>query len=535
MLNRQFVWAFVLGAVVILVGNVQIKSDDLVRPLGDKPYIDYVQQCIDLLLEYGTDRYGEIETPILVSILDVETRDCPQIPLKLEEKWRVKGRGTRRNPGGANLFTDQPLLRTMYVLSAATGDDGYAQFARTYADYYLKNLIDKDNLLCWGWHRFYDVYEDRQSGDDDVWHEVNAITSINWETLWEVNPQATQTEIEAIWDWHVIDKNTGETDRHNNNRRRGCDFSMNAGAFIKAFVFLYRQTQEDIWLDRAKLLANHYWTKRHPETNFIPERPNAKYRKAGPRFDGSSFTTSITGVFCHPLLKVYEWTGETVFRDQAVTYLKAYAKYGFDKETGKFWGALQLDGTPIPGPRIIGTYAQYEPRGHIDLWEPAKDGYEFPIYTAQAYVYGYQLTKDPELLATAHRFADWIAQQPPSEGCLQETWYQEYATQYASQGTYAEKYGRTISFYLHMYVVTKDDAYLDRARKMADEAISELYHKGLFRGHPAKPYYEAMDGVGHLLYALLQLDLVMQNPQEVLSKQALIVGRENKPMDWDNW
>ena len=40
---------------------------------------------------------------------------------------------------------------------------------------------------------------------------------------------------------------------------------------------------------------------------------------------------------------------------------------------------------------------------------------------------------------------------------------------------------------------------------MADTAIAKLHHKGLFRGHPAKPYYEAIDGVGDLLCALLEL------------------------------
>jgi hypothetical protein len=52
---------------------------------------------------------------------------------------------------------------------------------------------------------------------------------------------------------------------------------------------------------------------------------------------------------------------------------------------------------------------------------------------------------------------------------------------------------------------------LDNARALADESIEKLYHKGLFRGHPAKPYYEAMDGVGNLLYALLELDQILEN------------------------
>jgi len=37
--------------------------------------------------------------------------------------------------------------------------------------------------------------------------------------------------------------------------------------------------------------------------------------------------TSITGLYCHSLLKAFQWTAEPLFRDQAVAYLKAYATF----------------------------------------------------------------------------------------------------------------------------------------------------------------------------------------------------------------
>jgi len=124
--------------------------------------------------------------------------------------------------------------------------------------------------------------------------------------------------------------------------------------------------KEQQWFDRAKLVANYYWKRRDPKTNLLPERPNA----GRGRFDGGSFVTANTGLYCHSLLTAYEMTKEKSFRDQAVAYLKAYAQLGYDEKTGKFWGAIKMDGTPIPGPRVKGGYAQYEPRGHLDLWEP---------------------------------------------------------------------------------------------------------------------------------------------------------------------
>ena len=527
-MNRKLVTLILAAVVLTPVSARQGRADDSAAALTDKRYVDYVRQCVDLLIKHGTDRYGKTSAPILVSILDVQTRDCPENPERLDEAWRVTRR-ERRNPAGANLLTDQPLLKTMYALSAATGDEKYAAAARAYSDHYMKNLVDEKGFFWWGWHRHYDVFKNTKSGHAGNHHEIHAINGIDWESLWDANPEAVRSEIEAIWKWHVVDKKTGEINRHGDGRR-GCDFSMSAGTFIEAFAFLYTKTREEMWLDRAILLADYYWTRRNPETNLFPERPNAGQG----RFDGSCFVTAITGPYCHSLLKAHELTGEEVFKTQAVALLEAYSRLGFDKETGKFWGALKMDGTPLPGPRAIGGYAQYEPRGHLDLWEPYVAGYQFPIYTAQAYVYAHHLTKDKEMLVAARRFADWIAECPPSDGCMQESWYKGYATEYAPQGTHAGKYGRTISFYIHLYIVTKENGYLDDARKMADCAVKKLYHKGLFRGHPAKPYYEAMDGVGYLLYALLELDLVIRNPEAVLSRQAIFVGKENKRMALDN-
>jgi hypothetical protein len=88
-----------------------------------------------------------------------------------------------------------------------------------------------------------------------------------------------------------------------------------------------------------------------------------------------------------------------------------------------------------------------------------------------------------------------------------------------------------------MFIITREHKYLEEAISIADIAIDRLYHNGLFRGHPAKPYYEAMDGVGFLMYALLELDLVLKNPEKVLSDQAILIGKgiHKRVMALDNW
>jgi uncharacterized protein YyaL (SSP411 family) len=485
----------------------------------DGKYETAVKTCLDNLIKYGRDTYGPVKSPIFVSILDVNSRTCPQNPLPLDENWRVIRR-ERRNPAGANLFTDQPLINVMYLKSELSGDKAYSNAAKEYIKYYFKNLVDEKGLFWWAGHRHYDVFEDKMTGHLLNWHEIHAGIQIQWDLLWQVNPKAVTKEIEAIWRWQVINKQTGETNRHDDGKV-GCDFPLTAGSMIDAFAFLYSKTNDEIWLDRAKLLANYFWNLRDKNTNLIAERPNA----GSGRFDGSTFATDISGPYCHSLLTAYLLTKEAMFKMQAIAYLDAYNKYGFDEKNGEFWGALKLDGTPIPGPRQPAStepeqfgnneqYGQYEPRGHLDLWEPYILGSQFPLETAQCYAFAYRLTGDANMLIAAERFADWIEKTPTNTNETDVSWYSDYTKTYGKEGTYAEKYGRTISFYLDLYSLTKKPKYLQLAQKLADEAIAKLYVNGLFRGHPAKPYYEAIDGVGNLLYALVELDCTLKGKSQ---------------------
>jgi hypothetical protein len=45
---------------------------------GQPPYAHYVRECLEVLIEHGTDRYGQVHAPILMNILDVHTRECPR-------------------------------------------------------------------------------------------------------------------------------------------------------------------------------------------------------------------------------------------------------------------------------------------------------------------------------------------------------------------------------------------------------------------------------------------------------------------------
>ncbi|MHC4799931.1 MAG: hypothetical protein ACYTF1_25120, partial [Planctomycetota bacterium] len=234
-------------------------------------------------------------------------------------------------------------------------------------------------------------------------------------------------------------------------------------------------------------------------------------------------------------LKSYELIGVEKFREQAVSYLRAYARYGYDEKTGKFWGSLRLDGTPETGSRSKEGYDIYEPRGYVELWEPYQLGYEYAIYSAQAYAYAYQLSGEKDMLSAAGKWAAWMRKSPPSSGCREDADYARYSKLFARYGTFAGKYGRAISFFIHMYALTGDKKHLDDARGMAREAVAKLYYKGFLRGHPAKPYYCSIDGIGFLLYGLLQLDRVLAHQGSLQPAQGIPLGIGPESISFDNW
>ncbi len=494
-----------------------------------RPYLDYVIECLDALMEHGTDRYGSRHTPMLVTHLDVATRACPENPPPAA-CFRGLMRPCFWKPRGSDLLVDQATLRAMYAVSQLTGKREYARFADDYFAFVMKELVDDKGFLWWGWHRFYDVFADERSGSHGLHHEMHTIRPL-WDEMWRINPEATRRQIDAIWRWHVVDKTTGEINRHGNGGR-GCDFAMAAAEFIYALGFLYAKTGDPHYLEAATLVTNYYWNGRHPKTNLIATRPNAGKN----RFDGWHSDTVIPGLHAHFLLKTYETTRQAVFRDVALAYLKAYANYGYDSKTDNFWAGLLLDGTPVPDYREAGGYRDHGPSGYADFWEPYVLGHEHHIYSAQNYAYASQVTGEPFLLQTAIRYAESIDKALDDTTARPGTYYYDrYARHFSPHGTYAGMYGRIISFYLHLYALTKERQYFDMARQVGRTAVSKLYYKGLFRGHPAKRYYGAIDGVGFLLVALIQLDQVGKMPVEEVKPDGIPLPGDADMLGYDNW
>jgi hypothetical protein len=489
------------------------------NPLGATEYLPwraYVSNCVETLVQFGTDRYGPVHTDMFMSMIDVQKLESPEIPLLLDGQVYDEERPQRRNPGGANLWYDQATLRVMYRLSTLTGSTKYSEAADRYIRAAFQHAVKTNGLLVWGSHIFYDAYRDKAGGDGDGNgpHEI-LVYHPEWGDLFRINPAATRREIDGIWEWHIVDKQTGQHNRHD-DKSVGCDFAFSGGTFALACAFMFSQTHEAKYLERAKLIAGWHWRHRDPNTGLVPDAPST-----GDRYDAHHCFTTITGPHASQLLRCYELTGDVWFRDVAVGYLKAYDRAGYDPAEHTYYAMIQLDGTPVKEQARGKGYDAWAPTGPVDVWKTSIYSYEFPLVTAQSYIYGYELTAGPDgkgdakLLAASRRWAEVIEKNlPPKTGRRWKKELEEALPELKNTGgSYAEDYGRTISFFVHLYHATKEEHHLDVAKEVARVAIDKLYVNGLFKGHPAKPYYEATNGVGILLHALMELDALPERWQ----------------------
>jgi uncharacterized protein YyaL (SSP411 family) len=503
----------------ILCITIVLFASALMRPCQCAYWRSLVGNALDTLISRGTDRYGAVQSDMFVSILDVNTLDCPQNPAWLDsEAYYEPGRSHRRAMAGANFWYDQETIRSMYRLSSITGDTHYAAGADRAIDAFYNNAIRSDTgMPMWGSHTFYNVFTDQRDGDPNGQHET-LVYDAQWSRLYDQRPTETQAVVDKMWDRHVANKTTGQFNRHDDGNY-GCDFAFAGGSLISAFATMYNKTHNSIYLDRAKTVENWHWSNRNTATNLVADAPGLD----GGRYDGNHCFTTVTGPYAWQLMNAYQQTGDADFLGHAVTYLKAYDHYGWDAAAGTYWAMLQLDGTPVPWePRGTG-YDAYAPTGHVDMWKTTIYSYEFPLIAAQSTVRAYELTGDPELLAAATHWAGAIEQELPVK--LGTRWGPELLSAMpelaTTGGSYAEDYGRVISFFTHMYNATHDSSYLRIAEQVGQDAVDKLYVNGIFRGHPAKPYYESTDGVGVLLDALLDLDAVAAPEPGVLTLLAI--------------
>ena len=462
------------------------------------------RRCVETLIERGTDRYGDVHAPIWVLNLDLDTLDCfPRYNDGLIERAALAVtysmtapygvgyraiRGSQREAGCSNLFVDQPMIRATRLYAALTGDRRFADPVRDYVRWVFDHLTNEDTeLVDWGVHVSYDVYDDCLKAGDGVQHELLCVLPM-WPLFEEVDAERAMAYMARIWPAHT-DPGTGQVDRHA-TRGRGLDFAAAAGEIILVCAYLHSRNPDGPWLDRALKVAHSHWDTRHPDTGLFVNTPHGG---TGKRFDNTHSDTTVTGYWVSRVLLAGRLTGCEELTDMARRTLLSWARYGWDEDAGQPWASLRPDGGPNRKPRdYSGTrYDKFDPSGHWDYWKDYVYGFEAPFATLLTYAIAALWLQDVELKAHAVRLAECYRQRLPANG---------------AGGTFAANYGQLISFFLVMRQLTGDASYRASAEGVADEAVKHLWTGKLFRGFAGRTHYTAIEGAGYLVQALFELD-----------------------------
>ena len=345
--RREFLKSIGKAAALGTLGA--LAPADTLRAAADKPYLSAARTFLDTLIEKGTDRYGKKQTPVFCLSLDPETHAPPKPPAKIDWQYARSFEFLYRDFGyywkshlhGSGLIYDQGTIRALYALTSVTGKHQYAKAADAYLNFFLENMVSQQTgMFGWGEHIFYNVFLDhiigggftvRGSRNFLFAHELDRWTTI-YDLMWEKSPEKTLAEIEAIYEYKIIDYETFTNNRHSDyysGRRTGdvLTFVKHSGLFAHAFAFLHSKTGESKYLQWARKMADLFWNQRDPQTNLV--RSSIERKDEPPAPD----EMALASLF---LMRAYQWHPDPVFVDRALAYVKAYHKHFQADETGNF-------------------------------------------------------------------------------------------------------------------------------------------------------------------------------------------------------
>jgi rhamnogalacturonyl hydrolase YesR len=465
---------------------------------ASRKYLEAARTFLDTLVEKGTDRYGRRSTPLFCMSLDPETYAPPKPPAKIDQEYARNFEYLYRDFGyywkshlhSSNLIYDMGTIRALYALSDSTGQSRYARSADACLNFFLNHLIsEQTGHFGWGEHLFYNVFLDyliggaftvRAPRNFMYGHELERWTTI-YDIFWEKDPQKTLGEIEAIYEYKILDPDTFLNNRHSDyyGGRRTTDvltFSKHSGLFAHAFAFLYSKTSEPKYLEWARKSADLFWKARDSRTGLIKND-----------FQRKDTVAEIPGMaqLSLFLMRAYQWYPEAGFLEKALAYIHAYWKH-FHAGAGRFRDTVEVDGRD----QKPGVFAQY--------WEG-------PIRQAKAAALAYSLTKDPVALQLADSVINGLAPETTFDTVIIRSLISdEIEARSCALGTAID-----------LYETTGDSRYLTKAQAFADDAISRFLHRGLFvssmQVYPQGDksirtrLYDARSGAGWLALNLIRL------------------------------
>jgi len=469
MKNKYRIWGTVFLLLILLVQCQQKKQPafdenlDLSGGWNFEIYRIKAEEFANTLLTHGRDRYG-ISTPLFLAMLDLKTR---QKVLQKDPLWErdYDYEDYMRNANGSNLSRDFPTLSGLYHLSNLTGNEAYRKAANDYLSYFLAHCVSPTTgLFAYGEHMSYNVVRDTVEHHR---HELE-IPIPRLTEMWRLAPDVMQRYTEAIWNYHIYDKETFFYDRHGNYYTGEFDdpgvrgaWIKHAGLFANIFMAAYAQTGQSKYLDWAQKITAIYSERAHPKTGLVTDNLS----------DASAPNCSQNPLLAWYLLKTSQFADDNFILIAGMNFLRAFTEYAYNPTDQTFYAGLRIaDGEPATSDRQA-------------IWESIGPA----IITARACVLAYKKSEEKFFLDRALKYATYIRNNAPTGT------------------TPPGNIGNATQFFLDMYEINQASLFLNEARKLAQYAIANYFENGLIKASPDGYVYSAKSGAGELFAALVNL------------------------------
>jgi cytohesin len=477
-------------------------------------YLDAVREFADNVLKYGRDTYGPKQTPLFVDGLNIHTHE----PVKwISPKGDYSTATDTEEWILSNFASQQTLLRTLDGLTGITGDPKYRQAAMDAIRYAFENLRSPNGLLYWGHEAAYDAQADKLYAVKYDLH-VLKLHYPYYELMWQVDPDATKTLIEAFWSAHMLDWSNLDMNRIGSlvkpleepwkhkyeggptffeSKEDGHAFFTTGTSLVQAGTVLSRLSGQEEPLVWSKRLIQRYVDTRHPKAGIAAY----EYNRSDPKLRVFPLHPYETSDYpedrqAHPWLSVLlvgEMLGDKgeTFTRWALEELTGWGRASYRKEDNFFMPML-TDGTNLEG------HIWKELPSGLNVARPSRAVLSY----FWAYCVAYSVTGDALMwemvrnIALGNGFGD-IGQTLAGTAELE------------TQTDCSDVYG--LLGFLRLYEKTMKPAFLEVARRIGDNILARQFHKGFFV--PSKRHiYTRFDCFEPLV--LLHLAAAIKPPSE---------------------
>ena len=510
---------------------------------ADSSYLAVVRTFVDTMMTRGTDHYGPVHSPLFAATLDLKTMSLPklsgveELPRNRDGHVYAIGYGLPdppvgirpgdRAPQGNNLEHDIMLLRTMYELSAVTGEARYATFADSILRFWLFHCQSPaTGLMASGEHMSWDfVHEKAAANLYEVFRRFPFYAQ-----LYAIDAYRTLRIADALWLSQIGNKLVGDFSRHARYESfqpdTGCALPRHAGFYIWAYANAYAQSRDPKYIDRIEVLIESRTGKRpqpfsllvkpgqfepansaHPTlrlllwdaAELVPSRREV-WRRLVRELDEQAFKGEGG-----PINLGYDRNGKVLWGTPEFRHREASAETAPRKPTAADEALAKQYPSLVRFGRVLSTGGQTRSTTLSRLWG-LEYGSSGPSGDALRDYHGYLQSKDERFLQRAQEITDRYLR----EGFPKVTY-----------DLWPKAAGQVISLSLALSAdqaipTAKRQRYLAFAREVADRAIPVFSKNGLFRADGAAEHYEAITGADDLLWALLQLHCALHRPEAPL-------------------